>query len=198
MKSTTCIVGWKVTEGDRTTIYMGSDGQVSQGSEMSKGHGYNKIFTNGDFLMGVTGCVYASNLLKHVWTPPDRAEKDTDTNYLYKKVVPDLRRLFKDHGHTTTVDGLDRIHENVMLAYNRELYVLHIDFCLIESLRPFEAVGCGRPYALGACYVLQEENMPMDQKIRKAILAADEFSMGVDSNIYIQTKVWEGRDGLRA
>jgi len=196
-ESMTCIVGWKDVGEKSTTIYLGSDGQISNSGEFSKGHGYDKIFEVGEFLMGVTGCIYASNLLKHVWSPPERAEKDTDSGYLYKKVIPDLRKLFKDHGHTSTIDGMDHIHENVMIAYRKGLYVMHVDFCLLESLRPYEAMGCGRPYALGACFALEASKLSVEQKITKAILAADEFSMGVDKNIYIKKKVWENRDELR-
>lgn len=198
MRSTTCIVGWIEDRpaAKTVTIHMGADTQVCHTSHFSKSHGYEKVFENKDFLIGVTGDVYAANLLRHVWAPPSRETEQTDLEYLHKTVVPDLRKLFKDNGHLYTHDGKEMITETILLAYDKRLYTVSSDFCILECLRGYEAIGCGGDYALGVCYALRRDEKrarrsTVEEKITCAILAAAEFSMGVDARVVIKRKEWK-------
>ena len=85
MTSATCIVGWveKKKKEKITRVWMGGDSLVSHGY-YQKSHGFKKIFLNGQFLIGVTGSVYAANLLCRVWKPPVRKIDQNDTNYLHQ------------------------------------------------------------------------------------------------------------------
>ncbi len=191
MKGTTCIVGWIKESPNSTVIYMGADGQITSGYQ--KANGFDKLFENGNFLMGVTGDVYAANLLKYTWEPPDQKVMQNDMFYLQNEVIPSIRKLFKDYGHSTVNNNREMITEKTLLAYNKKLYIIYTDFCLVQSPRPFDAIGCGEEYALGACHILYRNNKSADieEKIRRAILAADEFSIGVDNKIIIKKKVWK-------
>lgn len=187
----TCVVGWIEKKQKVTAVTMGADGQTTSG--YSKHNGYDKLFENGDFLMGGTGAVHATELLKHVWKPPDRKVGQTDAEYLHKEVVPSIRKLFKDNGHATVNNNRENITEKIMIAYNAAIYVMHQDYCLMKSIRPFESIGCGDEYALGACHILYKDKGGVEEKIRRAILAADEFSTGVDDKITVRRKEWKNK-----
>jgi len=110
--------------------------------------------------------------------------------YLYKDVVPDIRKLFKDHGHARILNNQEQNTENIMLAYDGKLYTLYTDYCLLEALRTYIATGCGLEYALGVCWAAQHKitfntrkGVDIEQTIRDAINAAAEFSCGVDAHV---------------
>lgn len=184
MKSSTCIVGWIEKSKAKTTVYLGAD---SQGSiSYSKSHGIKKIIEKGDFLIGVTGALYAINLLKNVWEVPERKVNQMDEQYLNVDVIKSLRTLFKNNGHSYIANNKETISENIMLVYNGKIYIIYCDFCLLQVNTSYAAIGCGEKYALGVCFALADnKKLTIEDKIRKSILAASTFSMGVDSQIYI-------------
>lgn len=70
---------------DNGTIWMASDQQSSGWVKLI--HESFKVFRNGDFLIGVSGSVRISNLLRHSFEPPKRhpdvdAEKFMATEFV--------------------------------------------------------------------------------------------------------------------
>ena len=165
----TCIVGLV----EKNKIYMAGDHIASNGYSL-KIYNDQKVFLKEDFIVGCCGSVRMAQLLRYYWTPPSRNEKQTDSDYLFLSVIPDIITLFEKNGYLEKKD--EQKKGGVFLfGYKNRLYRFQSDFSLLEDKRGLAACGCGEDFALGALEAIYQtqKTMPANKKIQIALSAAE-------------------------
>ena len=181
----TCIVGLiKIAHDDSTKVYIGAD---SAGSD-----GYNvtirvdkKVFKVGEFLFGCTSSFRMIQLLQFSFTPPVH-HPDVDVyRYMCTDFVEGVRATLKNGGYTR-INSNEETGGTFLVGYRGRLFRIDADFQVGESIDPFESVGCGSSYALGALEALRDKH-PADETITQALQIAERRSGGVRGPFHIMS-----------
>ncbi|MCW4581987.1 hypothetical protein [Gluconacetobacter entanii] len=139
----------------------------------------SKVFRAGDVVMGFTSSFRMGQLLQYNLSAP-RYHPDVDLfTYMVTAFIPAVRDCLKSGGYTY-VDNNKEHGGCFLVGIKGRLFQIESDFQVGESHYPFDAVGCGAPYALGALSVLlEDESRTPEQKLSCALLRAERFSAGV-------------------
>lgn len=177
----TCIVGF-VKDG---TVWIGGDSAGVAGWDI-RTRMDPKVFVKGQFIYGYTSSFRMGQLLQYAFTPPAR-ERDEDVRaYMYGRWIESVRKCFKDHGYASVVNNVDH-GGNFLVGYEGLLFEVEGDFQIGEYSEPYNAVGCGAHYALGACHALAAEIDDPSRLIERALETAEHFSAGVRAPFIIET-----------
>lgn len=142
-----------------------------------------KVFVNGQFLIGCAGSARTSQLLHYTWKPPavPTAKFAEDPELLRKfmsnKVVESIRTCLKKGGVVEENDKVESMEGLFILGVRKRLFIIDLDFQIIEPAWDFCAIGCGEPYALGSMYSNRFDSA--EGRVQRALEAATEFSGGV-------------------
>lgn len=120
--------------GDR----MGSNGYTKQVVNTPK------IFAVGeDFHFGYTSSFYMGQLLEHMFNPPERNTKETDDQYLFKKVIPALRAMFEsnDFGKKKSEKDLEPDLGVFLMVFKGRIFTFQGNASILEY--DHTGVGCG-------------------------------------------------------
>ncbi len=167
----TCVVG--LVEKD--TVHMGVDAAAVQGwtRRTSKS---TKVFKRGPFLIGFTTSFRMGQLLEHHLTVPPKKDDEDDVAYLVTTFVERVRTLLKDKGFTKIEQNNEKGGQ-FLVGYRGRLYTVESDFQLNETHEPYQAVGSGADFALGAMMAL--DALPPAKRLKRALQVAAHFNMGV-------------------
>jgi len=172
----TCIVGLE----DEGKVYIGGDS-----AGVDSGWNYmlredKKVFRNGKMIFGFTSSFRMGQLLQYKLKIPRPKKTDTDDfGYLCTTFMDALIKCFKDSGYAH-VNNSKVSGGTFLLGYKGKLYQVQSDYQVSRVLKPFDACGCGEPYALGAMEVLYlDKKISPEEKILKALEVAETFSAGV-------------------
>lgn len=182
----TCIVGMLNPNGGNVII--GGDSAAVSGIDVQL-EKQPKVFQNGDFIFGCTTSFRMIQLLKFQFEPPViekggpgfSISKQGDIDiyaYMCTKFVDEIRNVFKAGGILNTQNGMDN-GGTFLVAYKERLFRIHSDFYVMETVDGFDSVGCGEQYALGALKNLADVDIPVQEKLEKALQTAAHFSGGV-------------------
>ncbi len=186
----TCIIALKKDD----TIYWGADSCVSgyETRTMSR----PKIFQIGDLVLGGSGTLRMLQVMEYHLVPKKHKKKMSDMEYLIRKIVPQIRKITKEHGQLADkqADGKgEQSGAYFLMGYRNNIYELGFDFSVTSPVENYDAIGSGQSYALGALfqpYVLGYEN-PIEPllAVKTALEAAEFFATGVRSPfvLYKQT-----------
>ncbi len=170
----TCIVGLVdgrdvLLGGDCAAI--GSDHTVSVRREP-------KIFRNGPALIGFSNSFRMGQLLRFALHVPSM-RPDTDAlDWIVREVVPAAREALRDGGFSEVRENVETGAGFLVAAYGR-LFHVEEDFHVGETLDGFDAIGCGGPYALGALRATHGLCLAPEERVLRALRAAQHFSGGV-------------------
>jgi len=155
------------------TVYMGADSAGVAGSALTI-RADQKVFINGEFLIGFTSSFRMGQLLRYAFDPPKYREDEKD---LYKYMVTDfvnaVRKCLKDGGYAQ-VDKGEESGGWFLVGIRGRLFKIESDYQVGESVQPYEAVGCGEAYALGVFSVTH--TVDPEDRIRLALGSAEKFS----------------------
>lgn len=169
----TCIIG--LAEGDR--VYVGADSaSVSTKDLITRPTNVPKVFRRGSFLIGYTTSFRMGQLLEHWLEVPAKPDGQKLQEYMVVEFAERVRELFKEKGFSS-VDKNREFGGSFIVGYKGRLFTIHGDFQIAEMSDSFDAVGCGRQFALGAMAALSD--LPPARRIKKALEIVAYFSAGV-------------------
>ena len=181
----TCIVGL-VHEGH---VYIGADSAGIDGLSLTV-RADEKVFSNGEFLMGFCGSFRMGQLLRYSLKPPRRYEAEPVNKYLVVDFVDEVRKCLKDGGYASKKDETES-GGCFLLGYQGQLFQVEGDYQVGHTELPFDAIGCGQDIARGALYATQGLDIPKE-RVLQALQAAERFSAGVRGPFHIITDAEEG------
>lgn len=180
----TCIVGYiEQVEGGKK-IWMGADSAGVSGWSVTICQ-TPKVFLKGAFILAYTHSFRMGQLLHYGLEIPEHPEEMSVDVNIHTLFVEAVRKCLKDGGNSK----VDNNHESgcgFLVGYRGRLFLVQDDFAVIESQTPFEAMGSGQSYALGALEAIQEFDRPVCERVIVALKVAERRNMGVRGPFLIE------------
>ncbi len=135
-------------------------------------------------IFGFTSSFRMGQILRYSLSCPEQLASETDDyKFMCTMFIDAVRQCLKTGGYAKVKDGEDHGGE-FLVGYRGKLYHVHGDFQVGRSVRTFDACGCGEDYALGALWA-GDVGQPPEERIRRALVAAANFSAGVAPPFFI-------------
>ena len=168
----TCIAGYIEQNGD---IYMGGDSIGIIGSDylISKDP---KVFIRRNMIFGFTSSFRMGDILKYDFDIPDHDPKISTNEYLTSIFLVDLLERYEERKFLQITDNV-AMSGIFLLGYDKRLFRVESDFCIIEDVKNYAAAGCGQDFTKAILYSLEDSGLTAEEKITKSMIAAAEFSM---------------------
>jgi hypothetical protein len=182
--TTTCIVGLI----HDNIIYMGADSAGVNSNFQRTIRVDEKVFVKADMIFGFTSSFRMGQILRYSFSPPKQEIGEEDYTYLASRWIDALIECLK-------TKGFAKVHDNevsggfFLLGFNGKLYRIESDFQIGMGTNPYDAVGCGEPYALGALRTTENrpEGWTPKERVIHALETAEHFSAGVKGPFIIKT-----------
>ena len=174
----TCIVGYVDKLSNK--VYIGGD-SAGMGSYYDLTiRSDEKVFKNGDYLMGFTSSFRMGQLLRYSLNPPNLELGEDINKFMCTKFVDAVRQCLKDGGYASK-DKEEESGGTFLVGYKGHLFRVEDDYQVAIPADGYVAIGCGDLIAKGAMYVMDEYFVTKspETKVRCALLATERFSAGV-------------------
>jgi ATP-dependent protease HslVU (ClpYQ) peptidase subunit len=163
----TCIAG--IARNGK--VWMGAD-SFHQAGDVIYSSG-SKIFRRGEFIIGACGDSRYGQLLAYAleFEPP---KEDADMcRYMATDFANAIRKVAKDYGFIKQDEGQDHTGCRVLIGvrgclFNLDAILSHV--CIDSG---FMAIGSGAVAALGSLYESQDSDKEPQERIKRALLAAE-------------------------
>ena len=172
----TCIVG--LLDKNSKRVFIGADSAGVAGYKVTIRKD-EKIFKNGDFIIGCTSSFRMIQLLRFSFSPPEIGKKEI-YQYMCTDFIEAIRNCFRNGGYMQKEKAGADQGGLFLVGYKDRLFMIGEDFQVGEAYEGLMAVGCGDEYALGSLFSSPVEMSP-EEKINKALSAAAYFSAGVSA-----------------
>ncbi len=164
----TCIIGL-VHEGK---VIIGGDRAAVDGWKKNTS-AHSKVFRVGQLLFGTCGSHRMAQIIEHEFKPTAQTENENDLHYLVVTIANELRTLLVSKAIIgKNEDNEDKFEGGCLVGYKGNLYRLSSNFQIDHFERPFDGIGSGSPFALGAMQVFTTHTYPPDLQVRMALEAA--------------------------
>lgn len=137
-----------------------------------------KVFINGEFIFGYTSSFRMGQILEYRFTPPTPYEGESGMPFMVNRFVPEIKNCLKSEGYQRNESGQD-YGGTFLVGYRGTLYQIAADYQVARVIVPFDACGCGQDLILGSLHATQESGLTPEERITKALEAAEMFSAGV-------------------
>jgi len=174
----TCIVGLV----DQGHVFIGTDSAGVSNYDLTV-RADSKVFQNGPFLIGFTTSFRMGQLLRYAFEPPAWEPGSDVPCYLATTFVDAVRKCLSEGGYAVKHDEQES-GGRFLVGFRGCLYAIGNDYQVGQSVVPYNAIGCGAPYALGALYVTG--GMDAKERIQGALSAAEHFSTVVQRSFIIK------------
>ena len=174
----TCIVGL-VHEG---VVYIGGDSAGVGGMSLTV-RADEKVFQNGEFLMGFTTSFRMGQLLRYSLKPPRRHPDDDIHQYMVVDFVNAVRECLKAGGYASKEDEVES-GGTFLVGYAGHLFTVNSDYQVGIPEDGFAAVGSGQDISRGALFATQGQATPRD-RVLTALRSAERFNAGVRGPFHI-------------
>lgn len=173
----TCIVAVKDKNGD---VYVAGDCAAISSDETIVRRRDEKVFKNGDFLIGFSGSFRFGQLLRHSLVPPKKNKSTDDMKFMVNEFIDSIRQMQFEKG-CSLKDGESEIFDGqLIVVYKREIYIIDNDYQVGLSKENYAAIGSGSSIALGSLYTSEITSQDLiERRITWALDAASEFCAGV-------------------
>lgn len=135
-----------------------------------------KVFINGEFIIGGTTSFRMLNLLRYSFKPPEKPIGVNDDYFMNTVFIDSIRQCFRDGGFASKCDERES-GGSFIVGFNKQLYIIQEDYQVGIPLDNFAAVGCGDQVCLGSMYSTVGQNP--SNRIITALEAAERHSAGV-------------------
>lgn len=181
----TCIVG--VAEGGK--VWIGGDSALISGWDL-EAVGSPKVFRVGEFLIGLSGSVRVSDLLRYAFQPPPAPDVVAVLHrYMVTGFVPALRETLAEGGVERKAEEVVKMDGSFFLVGVRgRLFEVHSDYQVSPKPR-YAAAGCGWVSAMGALHALHATaplGMGARERVAAALAAAEAHNIGVRGPMVIE------------
>lgn len=168
----TCIVG--ITNGKK--VMLGGD-SFSGNSYVATKDCQKKVFKFDKIVLGSSGSWRGLQILA-IKGIPLLTKSIKPEAYIVNKLVPCLRKLYKEEGRLKSKEGLDEQEEVYLIGFNGRLFTIQADFSFTENDCGYDAIGCGASYAMGALWVTHKFKhiKTFKDRLLFALHASAEFS----------------------
>lgn len=157
-------------------VYMGADSAGVAGFDLTV-RADQKVFINGDFIIGFTSSFRMGQLLRFAFKPPKYREDEKDLyEYMVTDFVNAVRKCLTEGGYAQKKDG-EESGGFFLVGTRGRIFQIESDYQVGECMQPFDAVGCGRAYAIGVLSATHA--MDPDRRVRLALEVAEKWSAGV-------------------
>jgi len=173
----TCIVGL-VHDGK---VYMGGDSAGVAGYDLTV-RADEKVFTNGEFIMGFTSSFRMGQLLRYKFKPPFHLPNVSVDEYMVTSFIEEVRKCLKEGGYARSGEESGG---RFLVGYKGELFYIDSDYQVGRLVDGFAAVGCGAQIAHGALFATGGKHP--EERIKTALEAAERFSAGVRGPFVIKS-----------
>jgi hypothetical protein len=143
-----------------------------------------KVFKNGDYLMGFTSSFRMGQLLRYSFNPPVPEEGEDLNKFMATKFVDEVRKCLKNGGYAQK-NNEEESGGTFLVGYKGHLFEIEDDYQVCISVDNYNACGCGDQIAKGALYGLEYMNLNPTMKVNRALEAAEKFNAGVRSPFVI-------------
>lgn len=172
----TCIVGYKDKDG---TIHLGADSAAVDEHHALTVRLDEKVYVNGDFIIGFAGSFRMGQLLRYALHIPGHPNNKDDMEYLVVDFIDAVRDTLRDKGILQTTDHVETVDGEFIIGYNGNLYHVQNDL-QIGVCDDYVCIGCGSDYAAGSMFENHNRHdMSSSEKIIRALKAAQYHSGGV-------------------
>lgn len=179
----TCIVGLKF----KNKIYMGSDSAGAAGNNLQI-RADEKIFINGDFIIGFTSSFRMGQLIRYKFKPPEHKKGKNIFEYMVSDFIDGIRSCLKDGGFAGKHNEVEWAG-NFLVGYRNRLFEIANDYQVAEVIDDYLSVGCGADLALGSLYSTKNWKLPY-KRVIMALEAAEKYSSWVAPPFNILKKDW--------
>lgn len=163
----TVIVGLKTSRG----VWIGGDSAGVAGHNITT-RADEKVFRNGDFLIGIAGSFRMGNLLRYSLKVPENPGKEIN-EFMVVDFVDAVKATFAAGGFPV----IDNMFDGAFLVgYKGELFGIQPDFQVARNRSGFDAIGIGANYANGS---LRSTKGNAKKRVLTALETAAEYSGGV-------------------
>ena len=173
----TCIVGL-VHEG---VVCIGGDSAGVAGLSLVV-RADEKVFRNGDFLMGFTTSFRMGQLLRYKLYPPRRHPDDRVAKYMVVTFTNAVRECLKAGGYASKKDDVESAG-TFLVGYQGRLFKIESDYQVGIPEDGYAAVGSGQDIAQGSLFATQGQEPR--QRVLTALQAAERFNAGVRGPFHI-------------
>lgn len=184
----TCIVALK----DKDTVWIGAD---SLGSNLytKSVQSMSKVVRHETFkniLMGFTCSFRHIDILRYdeeIFNKIDWYENEKiDHKYMVTQFIPKLQERFEKEPDKRTKENISFI-----VATNNDIFEIQDDYAVLVPQDGYCSVGCGEDIALGSLYTTKDLGMTPQDRIIKALEAAENISCGVQRPFVIMNTKYE-------
>jgi ATP-dependent protease HslVU (ClpYQ) peptidase subunit len=141
-----------------------------------------KVFRNGAFAFGFTSSFRMGQLLRHSFSPPVLPDGADLEGFMCSTFITQVRECLKAGGYASKKEERES-GGTFIVGYCGRIFTVQDDYQVEETIAPFQAVGCGESYALGALYAIHKSGKNWDIGAREqcslALSAAEAHSAGV-------------------
>jgi len=112
----------------------------------------SKISERNRFLIAGSGEVAACDIAQHLWNPPTptAADKKDIYHFMIAKVIPSLKKCFKDNDYKLDGDSSDDSRFAFLISVCGQVFEIADDFSVSLSNVGYYGVGSGSSYGIGA------------------------------------------------
>ncbi|MFD9948780.1 hypothetical protein ACFWYW_46985 [Nonomuraea sp. NPDC059023] len=160
------------------------DGLVILGGDSAGSAGWHlriradrKVFTNGPYVFGFTSSFRMGQLLRYALTPPE-PDYDDLPRFMVTTFVDAVRTCLKDGGHARKESEREN-GGTFLVGVGGRLFEVEDDYQVAEHEDGYAAIGCGAATVLGALHATAPLGMAADERLLRALEAAERFSNGV-------------------
>lgn len=135
-----------------------------------------KVFINGNFVVGFAGSYRMGSILRYSFKPPAQPQGMADDVFMNTVFVDSIREALKVGGYAINQGGRESAGK-FLVGYKGKIYIIDSDYQVGIPVDPFAAIGSGADLCLGS--LCSTKGKTPKERINMALGAAERYNAGV-------------------